>query len=187
MGIRIVAISGSLRRRSYNTALLRAAAEQAPAGVDVELWPIGDVPMYNGDVEAAGGFPEPVARLRAAVAGADGLLLASPEYNRSVTGALKNAVDWLSRGPDSPLDRKPAAILGGGGRSGTRLSQTHLRAVLRHNEVAVVADPEVHVARVRHAFDANLTLTDESVAAKIRQLVAALVDLIAERSTSGAD
>ena len=93
---RILGISGSLRERSYNRALLRAARELAPPGVEVVEFDLSPIPPYDGDVEAAGD-PEPVAELRAAVAGADALLFATPEYNRGTSGVLKNAIDWLSR------------------------------------------------------------------------------------------
>lgn len=176
--MKIIAISGSLRRESFNTALLRVAAAQAPADVDVTVWPLDDVPLFNADDEAANGFPPAVENLRREVGAADGLIIASPEYNYSVTGALKNAIDWLSRGADSPLNFKLTAILGGGGRSGTRRAQAHLRDMLQHNSVAVLTEPEVYVAGVRHAFDADGNLTDPSVAADIRKLVAALVDRI---------
>ena len=93
---RILGISGSLRERSYNTALLREAAELAPPDVEVELFDLSEIPLYNDDVESVGD-PEPVAKLRAAVAEADALLFATPEYNRGTSGVLKNAIDWLSR------------------------------------------------------------------------------------------
>ena len=93
---KILGISGSLRERSYNTALLRAAAELAPPDAEIEIFDLSAIPLYNDDVESMGD-PEPVAELRAAVAEADALLLATPEYNRGTSGVLKNAIDWLSR------------------------------------------------------------------------------------------
>ena len=109
---KILGISGSLRERSYNTALLRAAAELAPPAAEIEVFDLSAIPLYNDDVEAAGD-PEPVAALRAAVAEADALLLATPEYNRGTSGVLKNAIDWLSRPAlASVLRWKPVAIMG---------------------------------------------------------------------------
>ncbi len=95
--LHVLAISGSLRRGSYNTALLRAAADIAPESMKIDIYPIGDLPLFDADLEAAGN-PEPVIQFRTAVAEADALLLATPEYNFSTTGALKNAIDWASRG-----------------------------------------------------------------------------------------
>jgi hypothetical protein len=118
---RILAISGSLRERSYNRALLRAAEELAPAGVKIEEFDLSPIPFYDGDVEAAGD-PASVVALRAAVAEADGVLIATPEYNRGTSGVLKNAIDWLSRPAlASVLRWKPVAVIGAStGRGGTR-------------------------------------------------------------------
>jgi chromate reductase len=95
--IRLVGISGSLRKHSYNTGLLHAAAEAMPDGVLFELVSIAGIPLYNADVEAAEGLPEAVVRLKAAIAGADGVLIATPEYNNGIPGVFKNAIDWASR------------------------------------------------------------------------------------------
>ena len=168
--IRILGISGSLRAASYNTALLRAAAAVMPQAMSMEIAEIGDLPLYNGDVERRG-FPGAVQRLRTEVAAADAVLFACPEYNWSITGALKNAIDWLSRNPASPLDHKPAAIVGGGGRGGGARAQSHLRDVLAHNRVQVFEESEVVVPRVWGAFDDDLRVTDERVWADMRVLV----------------
>lgn len=176
----LVGISGSLRRSSLNTALLRAARQLLPAGVSLEILDLNGIPMYNWDDEQEHGFPEPVAMLREKVAAADGIVFASPEYNWSVTAALKNALDWLSRGPDSPLDFMPAAIMGAGGGSGTEASQRHLRDVLSHNRFCVVADPQVMVARAPAHFD-GLKLVDPGVRADIRIMLERLV-VIVERA-----
>ena len=95
----IVGISGSTRRGSFNSALLRAAAAAMPEGAELRIESIADIPLYNGDVEAQQGIPAPVARLKDAIAAADGLLLVTPEYNNSIPGVAKNAIDWLSRPP----------------------------------------------------------------------------------------
>jgi chromate reductase, NAD(P)H dehydrogenase (quinone) len=177
--IRLLGLSGSLRRASANTAALRVAAELAPDGVDVLLHPLDDVPLYNGDVEARDGFPASVSALRRAVARADGLLLASPEYNWSTTAVLKNAIDWASRGPESPLDHKPTALLSAAGGSGGRRAQAHLRDILAHNEVDVL-DEAVQIARgTRHLADGELATPEHRQA--IAALVAALAERVAER------
>lgn len=170
----VVALSGSLRIRSYNTALLRHAASVAPAGMTVELADIGDFPLYNSDLRDEIGMPEPVARVRRQIQQADGLLIASPEYNHSLTGVLKNAIDWLSIGLDSPITRKPTAILGTGGRLGTAKSQAALRVVLAHKDVHVVNRPEVLVAGAPSHFDEALNLVDERTGDQLRRLMFAL-------------
>jgi chromate reductase, NAD(P)H dehydrogenase (quinone) len=181
--ITLVGLSGSLRRASVNTALLQAAIELAPADVDLVLHPLRELPFYDGDVETAG-MPEAVRRLRAAVADADGLLLASPEYNHSTTAVLKNAIDWLSRGPESPLDRLPVALLSGAGGSGGAGAQAHLRDILAHNRVDLL-EGGVQVRRARdHVVDGQLVsaVHREAVATH----VAALVDRIRDRAAAAA-
>lgn len=170
----VIAISGSLRRKSYNTALLRHAARVAPSGMTVEPAEIGDFPLFNSDIRDEGGYPEPVDRVRRQLLEADGLLIATPEYNRSVSGVLKNAIDWLSTGGDSPLNRKPAAILGAGGRLGTAQSQGALRVALAHNDVQVLHRPEVLVVNAWTHFDEDLNLTDDRVSEQVRRLLFAL-------------
>ena len=170
---KIAAISGSLRSGSFNTRLLRVARDVAPADIEIEILGMSEVPLYNRDEEAAYGYVGPVARLRDQVAAADGLLIASPEYNYSVTGALKNALDWLSRYP-APIDRMPVAIMSGAGRLGGVRSLQHLRDILRHNDMLVVARPEVLVTGVGMKFDADGTFTDERATHQIRKLVEAL-------------
>lgn len=170
----VLAMSGSLRRKSYNTALLRHAVRVAPAGMTVELAEIGDFPLFNGDIRDEVGYPESVAHVRRQLLEADGLLMATPEYNRSVSGVLKNAIDWLSTGGDSPLNRKPAAILGAGGRLGTAESQAALRVALVHNDVQVLNRPEVLVVNAWTHFDEDLNLTDDRIAEQVHRLMFAL-------------
>jgi chromate reductase len=133
--IRIVGISGSLRTGSFNAALLRAAAERAPEGSEIVVESIRGVPLYDADVEAAEGIPPAVERLKQAVIAADGLLLVTPEYNNSVPGVFKNAIDWMSRPPaDIPpvFGDKPVGMIGASrGSFGTTLSQTAWLPVLR--------------------------------------------------------
>lgn len=173
----VVAISGSLRARSYNTAALRAAVELAPQGMNIEIFDLTGIPLFNPD-DAVGGVPERVGALRDAIAGADALLISTPEYNHSITAVLKNAIDWASRGPDSPLDRKVAAILGVGGRFGSIRAQIHLREILGHNDVRLVGSPTVAIDRGSLKFDADLRLVDDRHRDQIVRLLDALGDLI---------
>lgn len=151
----LLGLSGSLREASHNTALLRAAAEVAPDAVEVRIASLADLPFFDADVEARG-VPAPVSRLREQVEAADGLLLAFPEYNWSVPAVMKNAIDWLSRRPDSPLDGRPAAMLSAAGGSGGRRAQAHMVDILGHNAVRL-ADERLTVARSsQHVVDGRL-------------------------------
>lgn len=181
----VLGISGSLRRRSYNTSLLRVAGSSLPDGVGFDIADLSDIPLYNADVESEGGFPPPVARLRARIAQADAVVIATPEYNRSVPGVLKNVIDWLSRGPESPLDNKPTALLGAGGRSGTARAQQHLREILVHNRVAVVGEPEVLVARAWEQFTPEGDLVERDLVELVGSLMATLMESVDQ--SRGAD
>ena len=182
--LHILAISGSLRKGSYNTALLRAAADIAPQSIKIDIFGIGDLPLFDADVEAAGN-PKPVQIFRSAVADADALLLATPEYNWSTTGALKNAIDWASRGGSAaPLNFKPTAILGAGGRFGTLRAQMHLREILAHNQVRLVTTPQVQVSTASEKFDADGNMVHERTIDQIRRLLVSLETLV--RQVQGA-
>lgn len=180
--VRLVGISGSLRDGSHNTALLRAAFEALPDGVTADIVPLNGIPLYNQDDEQEHGTPSSVGEIRSIVGAADGIVFATPEYNWSVTGAMKNAVDWLSRGPNSPLDFKPAAIIGVGGGSGTARSQEHLRDILSHNSLCILAEPRVMVSGFAQRFDGP-DLTDDAVRSELAAMVEGLLQLI-ERSRS---
>lgn len=172
----ILGIPGSLRRGSLNRALIRAAAELAPADTHIELADIADLPLYNWDVEQESGFPESVQRFRDQIAAADAVLIATPEYNNSLPGALKNAIDWASRGgAESPLTHKPAAIMGAAGRLGSVRAQLHLRTILMHNDLQVVQKPEVLVPG-REAFE-NGELVHERYRDQVQRLLEALVEV----------
>jgi chromate reductase, NAD(P)H dehydrogenase (quinone) len=173
---RILAISGSLRERSYNRALLRAAEELAPAGVRIEEFDLSPIPFYDGDLEAVGD-PEPVAELRAAVAEADALLIATPVYNRGTSGVLKNAIDWLSRPAlASVLRWKPVAVMGTStGRGGTRRAQQQVRDALLYPGAIVLEEPEVALPVAWEHFDEDGRLVDEKTRDSIRGLLEGLV------------
>jgi chromate reductase len=157
----IIGIAGSLRRGSLNRALLQAAVELAPAGLVIVPHDLADIPLYNGDVEAAG-VPEAVEAIRATVRRADAILIATPEYNHGVPGVLKNAIDWLSRPPDgSALNGKPCAIIGASpGMTGSARAQSQLRQSFEFTNTYAMAQPEVLVARAHTKFDDNGHLTD---------------------------
>jgi chromate reductase, NAD(P)H dehydrogenase (quinone) len=159
---RVVAFAGSLRKGSYNRALIEAAAEQAPEGMTVEPIEIGSLPFYNADVEAKGD-PPAVTAFKAAIAAADGLLIATPEYNDGLPGVLTNAMDWGSRIPGrAPLIGKPVAVMGASpSQAGTARAQLHLRQILNHVQARVLPPPELLVAKAHERFDQELRLNDE--------------------------
>jgi chromate reductase len=159
---RVVAFAGSLRRGSYNRALIRAAQELVPPGMTIESIDIDELPFYNADVEAEGD-PTAVAVFKAALADADGILIATPEYNDGIPGVLVNALDWGSRLPGrSPLSGKPVALMGASpSQIGTARAQHHLRQVLGHIQARVLPPPELLVTKAHERFDAGLRLTDE--------------------------
>ena len=174
---RILGIAGSLRRASYNRGLVRAAQQVAPDGVAIEAFDLLPIPLYNADVEAEGD-PAPVQELKERIRAADALLIASPEYNYSIPGVLKNAIDWASRPPqDSPLRHKPIGLMGASpGGFGTVRSQLALRQVFLFMKAYVLLEPEVHVSAARDKFDADGNLTDDRTREHIGSLVAALVE-----------
>lgn len=170
----VLGISGSLRRGSFNTAALRAAQELAPEGMTIERCDISTLPLYNEDLRGAG-FPPPVQRLRDQIAAADALLFVTPEYNYSMPGVLKNAIDWASRPPDQPFNDKPAAIMGASpGMIGTARAQYHLRQSCVFLNMHVVNKPEVMIGGAAGKFDAEGRLTDEPTRGFIRDLLVAL-------------
>lgn len=171
----VLGISGSLRKASYNTALLHAAVDLMPQGARLETFDLSPLPMFNQDFEKP--FPAAVADFRAKLAGADALLIATPEYNSSLPGALKNALDWASRSPQQPLQGKPVAIMGAStGNFGTLRAQLHLRQILTHIGALPLGKPEVLVARAAQAFDSDGNLTDEAARGFLRDLLAVLLD-----------
>jgi NAD(P)H-dependent FMN reductase len=175
MSTTILALSGSLRQASFNTALLRAAAGLAPEGVSLELRTLHGIPLYDGDVEAQG-VPSAVAELRAAIQAADGLLIATPEYNNSIPGVLKNGLDWLSRPPaegKKTFSGKPTAVLGATpGGFGTVQSQDALLSVLRAFQVKMWFGGRLMVSKANTLFDAQGQLQDEALKTQLREFLA---------------
>lgn len=172
--MKVIGISGSLRAGSYNTMALKAAQKLAPAGIEVEIASIADIPIYNDDVRAAG-EPPAVAALKAKIRAADGILLVTPEYNFSIPGVLKNTLDWMSRPPEPPFDGKPVAIMGASpGPVGTARVQYHLRQVLVFMNTFTVNKPEVFINQCAGKFDAQGNLTDEASAKFIADLLLSL-------------
>jgi chromate reductase len=170
--VRLVGISGSLRQGSFNTALLKAAAELMPQGAQLEPASIRGIPLYDGDVEAQHGIPAEVAALKDAVAGAAGLLLVTPEYNNSIPGVFKNAIDWMSR-PASDIARvfggKPVALIGASpGGFGTILSQNAWLPVLRTLGCTLWTQGRLMVSRAGSVIGADGTLADAKVREQLR-------------------
>ena len=176
----VVGFAGSLRRGSYNRALLRAATELAPPILHIVIHELDGIPLYNGDIEAAGAPPS-VVQLRDTVRQADGLLIATPEYNHGVPGVLKNTIDWLSRPPrKSALNGKVAAVMGATpGTLGTARAQSQLRQAFVFTNTYALLQPEVLVSRAHERFDADGRLVDQTTRETLAALVHGFTDLIA--------
>jgi chromate reductase len=173
-GLSILGIAGSLRRDSYNRALLRAAAELAPQGMKIKIFDLAEVPLYNGDVEAEGD-PESVAGLKRAIAASDAVLMATPEYNHGVPAVMKNAVDWASRPPRSaPLGGKPVGIIGASpGITGSARGQSQLRQAFEFTDSYCMPQPELLVFKAHEKFDSEGRLTDASTAEHLSRYLTA--------------
>jgi chromate reductase len=174
--LQVVGIAGSLRRASYNRALLCAAQQLAPPSLRIEIEELDGVPMFNADLDGASP-PEAVTRLRQAVQAADALLLVTPEYNHGVPGVMKNAIDWLSQPlRQSALDDKPTALMGAStGLAGTARGQMQLRQAFILTNTPAMLRPEVLVGRAQEKFDGTGRLTDEGT----RQFVASFLSQFA--------
>jgi chromate reductase len=174
--IRILGIAGSLRRRSYNRAALRAATELVPEGASVEVFELDGIPGFSEDDEQ--NPPAKVAELKRRIREADAILFVTPEYNYSIPGVLKNAIDWASRPyGDSAWNGKPAAIMGASvGAIGTARAQYHLRQVMVFLNMFPINQPEVMIGNASQRFDEEGNLTDEQTKEFIRQLLQNLVE-----------
>jgi chromate reductase, NAD(P)H dehydrogenase (quinone) len=175
--VRILALGGSLRAASLNGALLREAAALAPAGTELDLGRlalVGALPLFDQDIVDSDGPPPEVAQLKDALRAADGLLIATPEYNWGIPGFLKNAIDWASR-PTSDIPEVfgdlPVALIGAGGGSGTRLAQSAWMSVFRYLRMRPWSDQTLYLDRARGRFDGDGRLVDEAAREQLRAVV----------------
>ncbi|MBK8551455.1 MAG: NAD(P)H-dependent oxidoreductase [Ignavibacteria bacterium] len=177
--IKVLGFAGSLRKHSLNRALLRTAVESKPDQMDIEIFELNDIPLYNGDVEKEG-IPDSVKIFREKISESDSLLIASPEYNYSFTGVLKNAIDWASRSYPteiSPLHKKPYSIMGAsGGMGGTIRSQMHFRQVGAHIDMYAMNKPEVYVTFASKKFNESGELNDEPTREHLKKFLASFYD-----------
>jgi len=179
--IQLVGFSGSVRKGSYNTMLLKAATQLLPTDVSMDIISIADIPLYNADLDlpVAKQRPEVVEHFRKMLTDADGILISSPEYNYSIPGGLKNAIDWASRGEDSPLLHKPIAVIGATPNLwGTVRMQIAFHAVFLFLDMKPVYKPEVLVAQAEKKFDKDGNLIDETTKKLLRQKLEALKEMI---------
>ena len=179
--VHFVGMSGSLRKGSFNTMLLHNVRDLLPEGVTMDIVSIAEIPLYNAelDLPAVQERPAPVATFRNSLAKADGIVIVSPEYNYSIPGGLKNAIDWASRGTDSPLLKKSVAVMGATpGMWGTVRMQLAFQSVFLFLDMKPILKPEVLIASATTKFNEQGTLTDETGRDLIRKKLAALKDLV---------
>ena len=180
--IKILGISGALRKGSTNTGLLRALKDMAPAHITIDIATLHGIPLYDGDDEAAHGNPQAVKDLDARIRGADGIVFGCPEYNFSVPGVLKNGIDWLSRG-GSPFIWKRVGLVGAGDGHylGTGRSQYHFRQTLQSQQAIIMPRPEIFVNHNSEKFDADGNLTDEDVRRHLAKWLDAFVEWVEKK------
>ncbi len=180
--MKILAISGALRRASTNTGLLRALHALAPSTVNIDIATLHAIPLYDGDAEEAHGKPQAVRELDARIRAADGLIIACPEYNFSIPGVLKNATDWLSRG-GSPFKWKRTGIVGAsaGQFAGTARAQYHLRQNLQALQAITMPRPEVFVNHNEEKFDTAGNLTDEETRKHLANWLKSFIDWVEKK------
>jgi len=187
---KLIGLSGSLRKASFNTALLRVAAGLMPEDSELVVETIHGIPLYDADVEAADGIPDRVAALKDAIAEADGLLLVTPEYNNSIPGVFKNAIDWLSR-PDSDIKRvfggKPVAVIGASpGNFGTILSQNAWLPVLRTLRTDFWGEGRLMVSRAGSVFNQDGTIAEQKIEEQLRKYLEGFVAHVRTRRNPSA-
>ncbi len=175
----IIAISGSLRKDSFNTALLRAFRAIAPADMQIEITPIDALPFFNEDLEAS--VPDAVLSFKEAIATADGVIIATPEYNRSIPGVLKNAIDWASRPYGKNSFAKKAVLISGVsiGNIGTAVAQSHLRQIMVTLDTFLIGQPELYLGPAQKIFDEVGAIADESTKTLLKNALKALSDRVA--------
>lgn len=177
---KIVGLCGSLRKGSYNAMLLKVAATLLPNGFEMEIVPFNDLPLYNADhdLPAVEERPESVVKFRNALATANAFIIASPEYNYSIPGGLKNAIDWASRGKDTPLMHKPVAVMGATqGMWGTIRMQVAFLSVFTFLNMKPVLQPEVLIAQAQNKFDDDGNLKDEMAISIIKKKLENLITI----------
>ncbi len=178
----IIGISGSLRKGSFNTALLNAVVQLAPGSCKIEVEHINGIPLYNGDIEASEGIPSVVAQLKDRIAGSDGLLLVTPEYNHSIPGVFKNTIDWLSRPPDDigrVFGNRPVGLIGTSiGPFGTILSQVSWLAVLRALGTRPWFGRMLYVSDASHVFDESGELIDQITRDRLQAYLAGFSEFV---------
>ncbi len=178
----IIGISGSLRKGSFNTALLNAAVQLAPESCKIEVEHINGIPLYNGDIEASEGIPSVVAQLKDRIASTDGLLLVTPEYNHSIPGVFKNAIDWLSRPPDDigrVFANRPVGLIGTSpGPFGTILSQASWLAVLRALGTRPWFGRTLYVSDASHVFDESGELIDQVIRDRLQAYLVSFSEFV---------
>lgn len=179
---RLIGLSGSLRQGSYNSSLLRAAAKAMPEGAELTVESIRGIPLYDGDLEASEGIPQPVKALKDAIMAADGLLLVTPEYNNSIPGVFKNAIDWLSRPPADikhVFGGRPVAVMGASeGGFGTILAQNAWLPVLRTLRAEFWSGGRLLVSRAEKAFDQEGTLVDAKTKENLARFLESFVNFV---------
>lgn len=177
--VNILAFAGSLRKGSYNKALIHTAKKLAPESMSIDIFDLSGIPLYNADVESVSD-PETVSQFKEAIKGADALLIATPEYNHSVAGVTKNAIDWASRPPkDSSLNGKPVGIMGASPSiTGTARGQSHLRQAFTYTNSYPMQQPQVLIYNAPEKFDDEGTLTDEESKKFLKQFLDAFYDWI---------
>lgn len=187
----LIGVSGSLRRGSYNSSILRAAATMMPPDSVLRIESIAAIPLYDGDVESGSGIPESVAQLKEAIAAADGLLLVTPEYNNSISGVAKNAIDWLSR-PPADIARvfggKPVALAGASpGGFGTVLAQNAWLPVFRTLGADLWAGGRLLVSRASNVIGANGEIVDAATRENLAKFVSGFVGYVQKRKPRSAE
>ncbi|MDR8391534.1 NAD(P)H-dependent oxidoreductase [Aliifodinibius sp. S!AR15-10] len=184
--IKILGFAGSLRKGSYNKSLIRAAIEVSPNDMEIEFFDLGGIPLYNADVEADGD-PGRVKEFKQAIEAADGLLIATPEYNHGVPAVTKNAIDWASRPPKkAPLNEKPVGILGASpGMTGSARGQSQLRQAFEFTNSYCMPQPEILVYRAHEKFDEQGNLTDERTREYLGKYLESLYDWILKFKETG--